>query len=268
MAGLTREHEPCELALAGRVGIPDDQLVAVAVAGEVPEQRARAQVGLLAPHALKARLEVLAQQLAPLLSLDSAPTPVQLEQDVRVEMGIDLVESDLELAHSPERRLRDRIVGARGAADRRIGHRRGVLVDDRGLLAKRLRRCPRLRDQPLARLRVDELIHLRQPLEGVLAVEHAGLVGVIRFGPVRVQDPQAEVAIDRGAADQDGERQPALVELLDACGHLLRGRDQQRREADRGRVMLDRSVEDRRDRDLLAEVDDRVAVVGQDRVDE
>ena len=45
----------------GRLGIPDDQLVAVGVAREVAEQRARVQVGLLAPHPLQARLEVLAQ---------------------------------------------------------------------------------------------------------------------------------------------------------------------------------------------------------------
>ena len=58
------------------------------------------------------------------------------------------------------------------------------------------------------------------------------------------------------------------MELADAGGHLLRGRDEQRREADGVRVVLDRGVDDRVDRDLLAEVDDRVAVVGQDRVDE
>ncbi|MEA2408368.1 MAG: 5-methyltetrahydrofolate--homocysteine methyltransferase, partial [Thermoleophilaceae bacterium] len=50
--------------------------------------------------------------------------------------------------------------------------------------------------------------------------------------------------------------------------HLLRGRDEQRREPDRVRVVLDRGVDDRVDRDLLAEVDHRVAVVGEDRVDQ
>ena len=58
------------------------------------------------------------------------------------------------------------------------------------------------------------------------------------------------------------------MQLLDAGGHLLGGRDQQRAQPDRGRVVLDGGVEDRRDRHLLAEVDDRVAVVGEDRVDE
>src|SRR3712207_7436795 len=46
--------------------------------------------------------------------------------------------------------------------------------------------------------------------------------------------------------------------------YLLRRRHQQRAEADRGRVVLLGRVDDRRDRDLLAEVDDGVAVVGQE----
>ncbi len=58
------------------------------------------------------------------------------------------------------------------------------------------------------------------------------------------------------------------VQLLDARGHLLRGRDEQRREADRRRVVLLRGVEDRLDRHLLAEVHDGVAVVREDRADE
>ena len=61
---------------------------------------------------------------------------------------------------------------------------------------------------------------------------------------------------------------PVRVQLGDAQRHLLGGRDEQRAEADRGRLVLARGVEDRADRDLLAEVDDRVAVVGEDRVDE
>ena len=58
------------------------------------------------------------------------------------------------------------------------------------------------------------------------------------------------------------------MELLDAQRHLLRGRDEQRAEADRRRVVLLGGLDDRLDRDLLAEVDDRVAVVREDRVDE
>ena len=58
------------------------------------------------------------------------------------------------------------------------------------------------------------------------------------------------------------------MQLLDAGRHLLGGRDEQRAQPDRGGVVLDGGVDDRRDRHLLAEVDDRVAVVGQDRVDQ
>ena len=58
------------------------------------------------------------------------------------------------------------------------------------------------------------------------------------------------------------------MQLLDGQRHLLGGAHEQRGEADRGRVVLLGGVEDRRDRHLLAEVDDRVAVVGQDRVDQ
>ena len=85
---------------------------------------------------------------------------------------------------------------------------------------------------------------------------------------MRVERAAAEVAVDRGAADQHRELEPALVQLLDAGGHLLRGRDEQGREADRVGLVLDRGLDDRVDRDLLAEVDHRVAVVGQDRVDQ
>src|SRR6478735_2097576 len=49
----------------------DDDVVALGVAREVPQQRPRAQVVLLGPHALQARAEVLAQQPPPLLALDA-----------------------------------------------------------------------------------------------------------------------------------------------------------------------------------------------------
>src|SRR5205085_2385046 len=57
---LAREYQALELPVARRLGVPDDQLVAVGVAREVAEQRSRMQVLLLAPHPLKARLEVVA----------------------------------------------------------------------------------------------------------------------------------------------------------------------------------------------------------------
>ena len=83
-----------------------------------------------------------------------------------------------------------------------------------------------------------------------------------------VEDPQAEVAVDGGAADQHREVELALVQLLDRGGHLLGGRDQQRRQADGGGLVLDGGLEDRGDRHLLAQIHHRVAVVGEDRVDQ
>ena len=115
---------------------------------------------------------------------------------------------------------------------------------------------------------LDQLVHHGQPREGVLAVEDAGVVDLVRLPALRVQDPAAEVAVDGGAADQHRVLEPALVQLLDGERHLLGGGDQQGGEADRGRLVLLRGVEDRADRDLLAEVDHPVAVVGEDRVDE
>src|SRR3984885_12102313 len=107
MARLPREDEPVKFLFLGPTHparIPDDQLVAVRVAREVAEQRARAQVGLLAPHPLESRLEVLGDKALPLLALDAAPAPMKLEQDVRVEGAVDRVHVDLDLAPAPVRR--------------------------------------------------------------------------------------------------------------------------------------------------------------------
>src|SRR4029079_4246254 len=99
-----REDEALEDGLAV-VRVEDDDLVALAVAGEVAEHRARAQVVGLAPHALQARAEVLGDELLPRLPLDAAPAPVELEEDVGVEVVEDGVHVGLDLAPAPERRL-------------------------------------------------------------------------------------------------------------------------------------------------------------------
>src|SRR5947199_6629530 len=54
VAGLAGKHQPVELSLARSVRIPEDELVALRVAGEIAEQRPRMQVVLLAPHPLQA----------------------------------------------------------------------------------------------------------------------------------------------------------------------------------------------------------------------
>ena len=79
------------------------------------------QVGLLAPHALQARTEVIGEQLAPCLAFDALAAPVQLEQHVRIEVWVDLVEVDRNLLDTPERRDGNRRVGARGGADGSVG---------------------------------------------------------------------------------------------------------------------------------------------------
>ena len=137
VARLAREDEAVDLALVV-LGVEDHDLVAVGGGREVAELRARVQVGLLAPHALQARLEVLAHELAPGVALDAAPAPVELEQHVRVEVRVDLVERHLDLAHAPPRRRRHGRVGARGRAHGGVGRRRAGVDDDR-LLAQRLR---------------------------------------------------------------------------------------------------------------------------------
>ena len=125
-----------------------------------------------------------------------------------------------------------------------------------------------LLQQRRVRVLVDQLVHHRQALEGVLAVEDARLVGLLGVLAAGVQRAVAERAVDRRAADQHRIVEALRVQLLDRGRHLLGGRDEQRGQADRGRFVLDRGVEDRLDRHLLAEVDDRVAVVREDRVDE
>src|SRR4051794_34424226 len=104
MLGLAWKHEALHLALR-IVGIEDDQLVAFGVAGEVTESGAGVQVVLLAPHPLEAVGEALLftvplDQFAPCLTLDAAAAPVKLEEDVAVEVGVDVVEIDGDLAHS------------------------------------------------------------------------------------------------------------------------------------------------------------------------
>ena len=112
--GLTGEHQPLQLTRVGGVEvlrIPDDQLVAIGIAGKIAQERTRAQVVLLGPHPLQPGLEVVTQQLGPLVALDAAPAPMQLEQDVRVQVGVDLVERHLQFTGAPVGRLRDRSVG-------------------------------------------------------------------------------------------------------------------------------------------------------------
>ena len=108
-------------------------------------------------------------------------------------------------------------------------------------------------------------VHRLQPLERVLAVEHAGFVRALGLDE---QCPASEPPVDRRAADQHGDLNAALVQLLHAERHLLARAHQQRRETDGVRPHLQRLLDDRVHRHLLAEIEHGVAVVAEDRVDE
>ncbi len=104
---LAREDQPLQLTLR-ILSVEDDQLVPVGGAGEVAEPGSRMQVVLLSPHPLEARSKALLAVVAlhdppPLLALLAAAAPVELEEDVAVEVGEDVVEVDLDLAHAPGR---------------------------------------------------------------------------------------------------------------------------------------------------------------------
>ena len=178
------------------------------------------QIGLLAPHALQARDEVVAQQALPGLAFDPAPAPVQLEAHVGVQMAVNLVEIDLDLLHAPERRRRDGDVGARARAHRVVGEV-DLLIGLLALLAKGGRARAQLLDQRGARVGVDQLVHHGQALEGVLAVEDPGRVDLLRLPAVRIQRAVAEGAVDRRAADQHRVVHALGVQLGDAGRHLL-----------------------------------------------
>ena len=114
-------------------------------------------------------------------------------------------------------------------------------------------------------LGIDERIHRLEAFEGVFAVEHAGAVHLVA---IHKADALAVLPINRRTTDHHRERQATLVELLDHNGHLLGRADQQRRQTNGIGTHFERFFNDGIDRDLLAQVIDGVAVVGQNRIDQ
>ena len=115
----------------------------------------------------------------------------------------------------------------------------------------------------LARLlELDQAVHGAQPLEGVASVEEPPVVDL------------AQVALDvgagqRGPAEQDGDvGQRAVVQLDEVLAHDERRLHQQPAHADGVGLVLLGGRDHLVDADLDAEVDDLVAVVGQDDVDQ
>src|ERR1700709_1047788 len=74
---LARADEARQLRRAV-LRVEHNDVVAQRRAREEAEQRARVQIGLLAPHALQPRAKVLLEQLLPRLAFDAAPAPVEL----------------------------------------------------------------------------------------------------------------------------------------------------------------------------------------------
>ncbi|MNS37747.1 hypothetical protein D3C72_699740 [compost metagenome] len=176
-----------------------------------------------------------------------------LEHPVQGHVRHDLVAPEGHLGNRLGRRRRG--LGAFG----RLGHHRALAVLGRlGLGA-------RLLDQRLAALGVHQLVDQRQALEGVVGVEHARIV---ELAFLQVEDAQAVALVDGRAADDDRVLQPAVRQLLERHRHLLGGAHEQGGKPDGVRADLFGLVENGVDRHLLTEIEDRVAVVGQDRVDE
>ena len=253
--------------------IVDDEIVPVRLRGKetVDSLRLQPAVALrFAREARQRRLE-LALHGGVVLRTRAARTPLQAIQLVEIEEREQLVERDIrraaQRAHTVERRHRYGMVLRHVAPRARLiphrdvfshrGAKEGVgagVVEELGYKCVATRHILVLQD-----------VHRVEPLEGVLAVKDTRLVGTLA---VDEQRTPSEAAVDRGAADQHRNVETALVQLLHAQRHLLRRRDEERREPDCVGLHLERLLDDRVHRHLLAEIEHRVAVVGQNRVDE
>lgn len=108
----------------------------------------------------------------------------------------------------------------------------------------------------------DDLVHEREPVEGVARVRDAAAGVGFRAVLLDVASRQ------RGAPEHHRRRDAETAHLLEVLAHHHRRLDEQARHADRVRAVLVRRLEDRADRLLDAEVDDPVPVVREDDVDE
>ncbi|CAB5035560.1 unannotated protein [freshwater metagenome] len=203
------------------VGVEHDDLVALRIAGEVPEQGARAQIVLLCPHPFQTRPKIVVEQLGPGVTLDAAAAPVELEEDVRVEVVVERVHINRHFLNSPPGWGRHRDVDRSGRADAVVICWQRLRL--RALFAQSQCIGAQLCDEHFALLRFDQRVHLRQPLKGVLAEEDAGLVNLVRCAASGVERAQTKVLVDRRAADQNRVVEPLALELLDAERHLLGG---------------------------------------------
>ena len=82
------------------------------------------------------------------------------------------------------------------------------------------------------------------------------------------QDAATKAAIDGCAANEDGDFMSAAMQFIDDQRHLLGSGYQQRRQSNCGGICFNGFGDDRFRRDLLAEVNHGVAVVGENGLDE
>ena len=153
-----------------------------------------------------------------------------------------------------------RVVGGDVGPRRHVLRRRDVGTARRAHPALAQRRQLGAGDAALHR---DERVHQPQPLEGVAGVADLALVDL---GQVLL-----DVGPGQGGAAEDHRpagREPPGVHLLEVLLHDDRRLHEQPGHADDVGPVLVGGVEDRGDRLLDADVDDVVAVVGQDDVDE
>ena len=118
--------------------------------------------------------------------------------------------------------------------------------------------------QLVPRRRIAEARDGVEPLERIAVVKNPA--GIETVAALDIGIAPAELAIDRGPADQHRNAQPAPVQLFDNQRHLPAGRDQQRGEANRVCLLLDRRIDDAVNRDLLAQVEHRITIVAENRL--
>src|SRR5262249_5487143 len=117
-------------------------------------------------------------------------------------------------------------------------------------------------------LSVHQAIHDLQPLEGVPCIKYTWPKGLVAAVLANKEHTAPVGTIDRRSADDHRDVDVAAVELLPAERHMLRPSHPQCREANRFGIALPRFCYDRVEWHLLAQVVDRVAVVGENRVDQ
>src|SRR6185437_13077722 len=271
---LARERQPREHRRS--VDVVDDDVVAFGGAFPIAVGRLRNHDVLLdgdVEHALEDGAQLLMRPCLVLIERAAlfAVAPLELIEHALVEKRHERLDRHAgDRPRPPEGRLRHRhlrrqlgtaqadLLEIERAQRPRIGGTAelALLVDDAaGVLGAQHR-------QMLVETLVDDLDHDVEPVEGV----------------ARIDDPAAAVGFDailfdvtagqRGAAEHDRDVETLARHLFEVLAHDHGRFDQQPRHADDVGLVLDRSLQDRGDRLLDAEIDDLVAVVGEDDVDE